>query len=126
MHPSVKGEVDYSEVTKYGSNILTQLMKGNAAGTGAFILDIKYRDQCYDALKIFSCASEEAKEIPLVGAMLSSMLSKNIGEVKLLRTNHTTQKYFPPSVKHASNSLIAVFRQKWPLSSSPLIYTPGP
>ena len=64
LHPSVKDEVDYAEATKDSSNILTHWMKGEAAGTRAFIPDINYRDQCYAALKIFSCASEEAKKIP--------------------------------------------------------------
>ena len=65
LHPSVKSEVDYAEVTKDTSNILAKWLDGNAAGTSAFVPDIEFREQCYAALKIFSCAGEEAKQIPL-------------------------------------------------------------
>ena len=58
---SVKCELDFAEVTTDPSNIVTQWSQGLAAGTRAFIPDTQYRDECYAALKILSCASEEAK-----------------------------------------------------------------
>ena len=65
LDPSMKSEVDYDEATKDGSNILAKWQTGEAAGTSAFIPDIQYRDDCYAALKIFACAEEEAKLIPM-------------------------------------------------------------
>ena len=65
LDPSMKSEVDYAEATKDGSNILTKWQSGEAAGTRAFIPNLQFRDECYAALKIFSCAEEEAKQIPL-------------------------------------------------------------
>ena len=47
-----------------------------------------------------------------VGATLRSIVSNIIREVKLMRTNHTHQKYFPPRRFSRSNSLIAMFLQK--------------
>ena len=64
LHPSVKSEVDYAEATKDTSNILVQWSHGYAAGAKAFIPDLGDRDLCYAALKILSCAAEEAKQIP--------------------------------------------------------------
>ena len=61
----VKEEVDYVEANRDVSNILTRWMNGDAAGTRAFIPDLKHRDDCYAALKIFSCAEEESKKIRL-------------------------------------------------------------
>ena len=64
LHPSVKYEVDFAEATQDSSNIYRYWIKGEAAGTAAFIPDIGDRDACYSALKIFSCAADEAKLIP--------------------------------------------------------------
>ena len=65
LDPAVKGEVDYAEATKDESNILAQWMIGDTAGTRAFIPDLKDRDECYAAaFQIYSCADEEAKQIP--------------------------------------------------------------
>ena len=61
----MKSEVNYDEATKDGSNILAKWQSGEAAGMRAFIPDIEYRDDCYVALKIFSCAEEEAKLITM-------------------------------------------------------------
>ena len=64
MDPTVKGDVDFAEATMDCSNILRHWINGDAAGTAAFIPDLEDRDICYAALKIFSCAAEEAKLIP--------------------------------------------------------------
>ena len=64
LHPSMKSEVDYVEAAKDGSNILVQWSHGYAAGAMAFIPDLSDHDLCYAALKILSCAAEEAKRIP--------------------------------------------------------------
>jgi len=65
LDPSVKDEVDYAEATKDTNNILAQWEQDKAAGTRAFIPDLQFRDECYAALKIFSCAEEESKLIPM-------------------------------------------------------------
>jgi len=64
LDPSIKYEVDYHEATKDGCNVLSCWRNGDAAGRRAFIPDTRTRDECYAALKIFSCAEEEAKRIP--------------------------------------------------------------
>ena len=63
LHPSMRSEVDYAEATKDTSNILVQWSHGYAAGAKAFIPDLGDRDLCYAALKILSCAAEEAKQM---------------------------------------------------------------
>jgi len=63
LDPAVKGEVDYAEASKDGSNILAQSMIGNTFGTRTFIPDLKDRDECYAVLQIYSCAGEDAKQI---------------------------------------------------------------
>lgn len=65
LDPSIKFEVDYQEATKDGSNVLSCWRKGDAAGTSAFIPSMQSRDECYNALKIFSCAEDESKQIPV-------------------------------------------------------------
>ena len=64
ISPSVKCEVDYEEALKDVCNVFVRWQKGEAAGKRAFIPDINDRDECYNALKIFSHAAEEAKLIP--------------------------------------------------------------
>ena len=64
LHPSVKSEVDYEEAAKDISNVLFMWKMSAAAGKRAFIPDIEDRDLCYDAIKIFSLAAQEAQLIP--------------------------------------------------------------
>ena len=59
----MRSKVDYSKATKDGGNIPTKWLNGSAAGDRAFIPNIKFRDDCYAALKIFLCAQEEATQI---------------------------------------------------------------
>ena len=65
MHPSVKYEVDFEETTKDVSYLLSRWTNNEPVGTRAFIPDPKERDKCYSALKIFLCAYDEAKQIPI-------------------------------------------------------------
>ena len=64
LTPQLRDEVDYKEATKDCSNIAVMWLKNEAAGTRAFIPDVNDRDQCYAALKIYSCALEESNLIP--------------------------------------------------------------
>ena len=64
LTPQLRDEVDYKEATKDCSNIAVMWLKNEAAGTRAFIPDVNDRDQCYAALKIYSCALEESNIIP--------------------------------------------------------------
>lgn len=65
LGPEAKSEVDFSEASKDASNILAKWSNDDVAGTRAFIPDLQFRDDCYAALKIFACAQEEAKQIPI-------------------------------------------------------------
>ena len=65
LDPSMKSKGDYDEATKYGGNILAKWPKGHVDGKRTCIPDIYFWDKCYAALKIFSCAVNEAKYIPL-------------------------------------------------------------
>ena len=65
LAPQAKSEVDFREATKDASNILAKWSNDDVAGTRAFIPDLQFRDNCYAALKIFACAQEEAKQIPI-------------------------------------------------------------
>ena len=58
-------EVDFREATKDASNILVKWLHEDYACTRAFIFDLQFRDDCSAALKIFSCAQEKAKQIPI-------------------------------------------------------------
>ena len=64
LDPSVKFEVDYDEAVKDISHVLFMWKMDGAAGKRAFIPDIADRDLCYNAVKIFSHAMEEAELIP--------------------------------------------------------------
>ena len=64
LHQSVKPEVDYKEATKDVVNVLFMWKMNVAAGKRAFIPDIEDRDLCYNAVKIFSLAAQEALLIP--------------------------------------------------------------
>ena len=64
LHPSVKSEVDYEEAAKDISNVLFMWEMSAAAGKRAFIPDMQDCDLCYDAIKIFSLAAQEAQLIP--------------------------------------------------------------
>ena len=63
LQPTVESEVDFAEATNDGSNILARWMNREAAGTRTFILDLNDCDDCYAAVKIFSCAVDEATQI---------------------------------------------------------------
>ena len=65
MSPATKSEVDFCEAAKDASNILSKWSNDDVAGTRAFIPHLQFRDDCYAALKIFACAQEEAKQIPI-------------------------------------------------------------
>ena len=88
LAPSAKYEVDFDEARQECTNILTAWTNGNAAGTRAFIPDIEYRDECMAALAIYSCAEEEARQIPIeyvdhfgeCGTWIYNTLRDNIGE----------------------------------------------
>lgn len=62
---ATKSEVDFREATKDTSNVLAKWSNDNVADTRAFIPDLEFCHDCYAALKIFSCAQEEAKHIPI-------------------------------------------------------------
>ena len=65
MHPLVKYEVDFVDATKDVSYLLSWWTNNKPASTRVFIPDLKDCDECYSALKIFLCACEEAKQIPI-------------------------------------------------------------
>ena len=65
LDPHVRMEVDFEEASKDLSNLLAFWVAGDPAGTRAFIPDTRYRDDIYSALKIFSCAEQEAKQIQI-------------------------------------------------------------
>ena len=62
--PKLRAEVDFTEALKDCSHIHYKWLNNEAAGTRAFIPDINDRDDCYSALRIYSCALEESKLIP--------------------------------------------------------------
>ncbi len=64
MHQRVKYEVDFSEAVKDLSNVYLWWLDNQPAGSRAFIPDLADREVCFDALKIYSCAVEEAEQIP--------------------------------------------------------------
>jgi len=64
LDPLVKFEVDYDEAIKDVSNVAFMWRMNAAAGKRAFIPDIEDRNLCYNAVTIFSHATEELKQIP--------------------------------------------------------------
>ncbi len=64
MDADVKYEVDFGEAVQDLSNIYLWWMDDQPAGTRAFIPDLRDREICLAALQIYSCAAEEAKQIP--------------------------------------------------------------
>ena len=63
LDPKVKYEVDYDEAIRDVSNIAFMWRMNVAAGKCAFIPDIEDRNLCYNAVMIFSHATEESKQI---------------------------------------------------------------
>ena len=88
LDPKLRDEVDFSEATKDCSNIHRKWLNNQAAGRRAFIPDDNDRDECYSALRIYSCALEESKLIPLEyedmwgeeGYWIYKTMLDNIGE----------------------------------------------
>ena len=64
LDPKVKYEVDYDEAIRDVSNVAFMWRMNAAAGKCAFIPDIEDRNLCYNAVMIFSHATEESKQIP--------------------------------------------------------------
>ena len=65
LKPTSKDEVDFAEATKDCSNIFMWWVDNQPAGNRAFIPDDTDREVCFSALKIYFCAAEEAKHIPI-------------------------------------------------------------
>ena len=64
LDTKIRDEIDFSEAAKDCSNIHCKWLYNESAGRRAFIPDVNDRDECYSALRIYSCALEESKLIP--------------------------------------------------------------
>ena len=65
LSPAAKSEVDFCEATKDANNILSKWSNDDVAGTRSFTPNLPFRYDCYAALKVFACAQDEAKQIPI-------------------------------------------------------------